>query len=60
MLDVLKLPSSVTPTVQILRALDRTVDFSEHVNAFTTGRACTASSNIKGQGRHTAKMRACA
>jgi len=34
--------------VQIRTALDRTVDFNERVTAFTTGRACTPSSDIKG------------
>ena len=33
---------------QIRTALDRTVDFNEHVTAFTTSRACTPSSDIKG------------
>jgi len=34
--------------VQIRTALDRAVDFNEHVTAFTTGRACMQSSDIKG------------
>ena len=34
--------------VQIHTALDCAVDFSERITAFTTGRACTPSSNIKG------------
>jgi len=34
------------------------VDFNERVNAFTTDRARTPCSDIKG--RHTAEMRACA
>ena len=33
--------------VQIRTALDQAVDFNEHVTAFTTGRVCTPSSNIK-------------
>jgi len=33
--------------VQMHTALDRTVDFNERVTAFTTGRACTPSSDIK-------------
>ena len=32
----------------IRRALDRAVDFNECVTAFTTGRACTPISDIKG------------
>ena len=34
--------------VKICTALDRIINFNEHVNAFTTGRSCTLSSNIKG------------
>jgi len=34
--------------VQICKALDRTIDFNECVTAFTTGRACTPSSDMKG------------
>jgi len=34
--------------VQIRIALDRVVDFNEHVTAFTTCRACMPSSDIKG------------
>jgi len=34
--------------IKICTAPDRAVDFNEHVNAFTTGRACTPSSDIKG------------
>jgi len=34
--------------VQIRTALDRAVDFNKHVTAFTTGRACIPSSDIKG------------
>jgi len=34
--------------VQIHKALDRAVDFNERVTVFTTGRACTLSSDIKG------------
>jgi len=34
--------------VQIRTALDRLVDFNEPVTAFTTGSACTPSSDIKG------------
>ena len=48
MLDVLKLPLQPTPIVKILTALDRAFDFDERINAFTTVRACTASSDIKG------------
>jgi len=33
--------------VQIHTALDHTVDFNERVTVFTTGRACTPSSDIK-------------
>jgi len=47
-LDVLKLLSPATPIVKIITALDCTVDFKERVNAFTTTRACTPSSDIKG------------
>jgi len=35
-------------TVQICTTLDRAVDFNERITAFTTGRACTPSSDIKG------------
>jgi len=34
--------------LQIRTALDRTVDLKERVTAFTTSRACTPSSDIKG------------
>jgi len=34
--------------VQIRTALDHEVDFNERVTAFTTGRVCTPSSDIKG------------
>jgi len=34
--------------VQIRTALDRAVDFNKRVTVFTTGRACTPSSNIEG------------
>jgi len=40
---------------KIRTALDHAVDFNERVNAFTTGRACTLSSDIKHW--HTAEMR---
>jgi len=34
--------------VKIRTALDHAVDFSKHVNAFTTGRACMPIGDIKG------------
>ena len=34
--------------VQIRTALDRAVDFNERIMAFTTGRACMLTSDIKG------------
>ena len=48
MLDVLKLPSPPTPIIMILTALDRALNFNFSVDAFTTDRACTPSSDIKG------------
>ena len=41
--------SSPILIVQIRTGLDRSVDFNEHVTAFTTGTACTPSSDIKGR-----------
>ena len=35
--------------VQIRTGLDRSVGFNERVTAFTTGTACTPSSDIKGR-----------
>jgi len=35
--------------VQIRTGLDRSVDFNERVTAYTTGTACTPSSDIKGR-----------
>ena len=35
--------------LQIRTGLDRSVDFNERVTAFTTGTACTPSSDIKGR-----------
>jgi len=41
--------SNLILLVKIRRtALDRAVDFNERVNAFTTGTACTPSSDMKG------------
>ena len=34
--------------VEICTALDSEVDFNKHVTAFTTGRACTPRSDMKG------------
>jgi len=39
--------SNLILVVQIHTALDHTVDFNERVTVFTTGRACTPSSDIK-------------
>jgi len=41
--------SSPILIVQIHTGLDRSVDFNERVTAFTTGTACTPSSDIKGR-----------
>ena len=41
--------SSPILIVQIRTGLDRSVDFNERVTVFTTGTACTPSSNIKGR-----------
>jgi len=47
--------------VQIRTALDRAVDFNEHVTAFTTGRALFAEyRHQRRQCRHIAEMWACA
>jgi len=40
--------SNLILIVQICTALDRVVDFNEHVIAFITGKTCTPSSDIKG------------
>jgi len=53
LVDRIRIESAAGPKpiliVQIRKGLDRSVDFNERVTAFTTGTACTPSSDIKGR-----------